>query len=67
MNKSMRLRKRQIIGNVYMYIFTKAITCFPGFSLALDRRARLGGLRGKAVSACKEFEGNEDGILGQCF
>jgi len=36
-------------------------SCFPGFSLALDLRGRLGG---KVVSASEEFEDSEDGVLG---
>ena len=35
-----------------------------GFSLVLDTRGRLGGLKRKVGSACEEFEDNEGGILG---
>jgi len=34
-------------------------SCFPGFSLVLDPRGRLGG---KVGSACEEFEDNGGGI-----
>jgi len=37
---------------------------FPGFSLVLDRRGRLGGLGGKFGSACEEFEDSAGGVLG---
>jgi len=36
---------------------------FPGFSLVSDRRGELGGLGGKAESACEKFEDNEGDIL----
>jgi len=39
----------------------------PGFSLVLDPRGRLGGLGGKAGSACEEFEDNKDGVFDYCF
>ena len=32
-----------------------------GFSLVLDTRGRLGGLRGKVGNACEAFEDNEGG------
>jgi len=37
---------------------------FPGFSLVLDPRGRLGGLGGKVRSDCEESEDNEGDILG---
>ena len=42
-------------------------SCFPGFSLVLDPRGRLGGLEGKVGSACEEFHDSEGGIFGYCF
>jgi len=38
-------------------VFLSAVSL--GFSLALDPRCRLSGLRGKVGSACEEFEDNE--------
>ena len=38
-----------------------SFSCFPGFSLVLDSKARLGG---KVGSACEEFEDSEGGLLG---
>ena len=38
-----------------------SFSCFPGFSLVLDHRARQGG---KARSACEEVEDSKGGILG---
>ena len=44
-----------------------SFSCVSMFSLVLDSRGWLGGLAEKVESACKEFEDNDGGTLGQCF
>jgi len=43
------------------WVLHVSFSCFPGFSLVIDPRGRLGGLRGEFQSACED---NEGGILG---
>ena len=47
----------------YPRVLHGSFSCFPGFSLVLDPRSRLGGLGRKVGCACEEFDICEGGIL----
>ena len=46
------------------WVLHVSFSCFPRFSLVLDPRGRLGGLEGKVVSDCEEFQDSEGAIFG---
>jgi len=46
------------------WVLHVSINCVSDFSLLLHASDKMEDLRGKAGSACEEFEDNEDGILG---
>ena len=46
----------------YPRVLHGSFSCFPGFSLVLDPRSRLGGLGRKVGCACEEFDICEGGI-----
>jgi len=57
----LQIQNEASIKEVWGFIlgfFVFLVAVFPGLSLVLDPRGRLGGLGRKAGSSCKEFEGS---------